>query len=127
MTTIGKNTEKEEIINTLIDQKAQCYKLVVILKMLDKPVEAEDVKNKALNLSATIDDLLEKLMDEWLIDTAPLLNCLIKANNGINDTLDQIKKMVDVAENVVKFLKNIDQGIEVASKIILSKIGRAHV
>src|ERR1039457_2471713 len=120
MTTIGKNTEKEEIINTLIDQKAQCYKLVVILKMLDKPVEAEDVKNKALNLSATIDDLLEKLMDEWLIDTAPLLNCLIKANDGINDTLDQIKKMVDVAENVVKFLKNIDQGIEVASKIILS-------
>src|SRR5476649_1015701 len=113
MTAMGKTTEKEEIVNTLIDQKTQCYKLVVILKMQEKPQEAENVKKKTVDLSAKIEDLLDKLMDEWLIDTVPLQNDLEKANSGINVALEQIKNMVNVSENVVAFLKNVDKGIEV--------------
>lgn len=119
MTPIKGITEQEEILNTLINQKADCYKLVVTLKMQNETTEADEVKKKALVLSATIDDLLGKSMDEWVVDTNALLNDLTIVNNEIKAAIDQINKALKTAENVVKFLKNIDKVIDIASKILL--------
>lgn len=118
MTAITGMTEQEEILNTLINQKAECLKLVVTLKIQSKLVEADEVKKKALVLSDRIDDLLGKSMDKWVIDTKSLLNNLKTVNNEIKDSIDKIKKSIKTAENVVKFLKNIDKVIDIASKII---------
>lgn len=118
MTAITDMTEQEEILNTLINQKAECYKLVVTLRIQNKTIEADNVKGKALVLSAKIDELLGKSMDEWVIDTKALLDDLTIVNKEIKTSIDQIKKALKTAENVVKFLKNIDKVIDIASKII---------
>lgn len=119
MTAITGMTEQEKILNTLINQKAECLKLVVTLKIQSKLEEADSVKGKALVLSAKIDDLLGKSMDEWVIDSKALLDDLTIANKEIKASIGQIKKAQKTAENVIKFLKNIDKVIEIASKILL--------
>lgn len=118
MAPIVELNENQKIIISMTDQLADLTKIRIRLIFLGEAEMANEILAKYNTLSDKIDELIANEMHEWDIEKEAILIALNTTNNEIDDAIDKIKKKLQIAENVVKALKQADKVIEIATDII---------
>jgi hypothetical protein len=112
-----EQTEKEKVVESLMAAHRQGQLTEVSLRFQGKPDEADKVWQDNTRLSAEIDILIGRMMDEWLGDAESAIKGLAKANTKLEAAVDEIKKQINVAQNVVKIIGLLDDAIAIAKKV----------
>ncbi len=109
-------TEKEKFLESLRAAHRQGQLTEVSLRLQGKPDEADKIKPGNTRLSTEIDTLIGQMMDEWLGDADRTMKELTAANAKLEATVAEIKKQINVAQNVVKMLGLLDEAVAIAKK-----------
>ncbi len=113
-----KRTDKEKVLESLMAEHRQGQITEINLRLQEKPDEAEKVSQKNASLSAEIDKLIGQMMDEWLSDAERTIKGLTKINSKLEVAVAEIKKKINVAENVVKIIGLLDDAVAIAKKVV---------
>lgn len=111
-------SEKEKVLGSLMNAHRQGQLAEVSLRLQGKPDEADKIKPGNTRLSGEIDTLIGQMMDEWLGDADRTVKELTAANAKLEAAAAEIKKQINVAENVVKALGLLDDVVAIAKKAI---------
>ena len=76
----------------------------VSLRLQGKPDQAEKLRPGNTRLSTEVDTLIGQMMDEWLGNAGPTLRYLTAVNGKLAAAVADIKKQINIAQNVVKAL-----------------------
>ncbi|MCF7762428.1 MAG: hypothetical protein K9N62_02020 [Verrucomicrobia bacterium] len=113
-----KPTEK----NLLLDRLSVCYNRINYLKALCEEQglidEAVRLGRRKDRLKLEIDGLLRDLYQDWIGDASALRKRLDVSNKAIDAAVKDIEKKIKLAENIVKVLGYIDEGIEIAAGLV---------
>lgn len=110
-------TEKEKVLESLMSAHSQGQLAEVSLRLQGKPDEADKLKPGNTRLSTEIDTLIGQMMDEWLGDAERAIKGLAKANTMLEAAIAEIKKQINVAQNVVKIIGLLDDAVAIAKKV----------
>jgi predicted transcriptional regulator len=110
-------TEKEKVLESLMSAHSQGQLTEVSLRLQGKPDEADKLKPGNTRLSGEIDNLIGKMMDEWLGDADRNMKALTAANAKLEAAVAEIKKQINVAQNVVKIIGLLDDAVAIAKKV----------
>jgi hypothetical protein len=113
-----EQTQKEKVIESLMAEHRQGQLTEVSLRLQGKPDEADKVWQDNTRLSAEIDILIGRMMDEWLGDAERTIKGLAKANTKLEAAVAEIKKQINVAQNVVKIIGLLDDAVAIAKKVV---------
>jgi hypothetical protein len=113
-----KQTEKEKFLESLMAEHRQGQIAEINLRLQGKPDEAEKVWQENARLSAEIDILIGQMMDEWLGNAERAIKSLEKINTKLEAAVDEIKKQINVAKNVVKIIGLLDDAVAIAKKVV---------
>jgi uncharacterized protein YukE len=114
-----KQKEKETAIDKFLTTKRKGHMLEIDLSFKGMDDEAQRVKDKNAELSEKVDDLLNNIMQDWVGDTTSGVAAeLTKINGKIQRTIRDIKKDIEVAKNIVKAVKHLDDAINYAMKLL---------
>jgi hypothetical protein len=83
-----------------------------------KPDEADKIRPGNTRLSREIDILIGQMMDEWLGDADRTMKDLTAVNAKLEAAVAEIKKQINVAQNVVKALGLLDDAVAIAKKAV---------
>jgi hypothetical protein len=111
-------TEKEKVLESLTAAHRQGQLAEVSLRLQGKPDEADKIKPGNKRLSGEIDVLIGQMMDEWLGDAERTMKDLTAANAKLEAAVAEIKKQIDIAQNVVKVLGLLDEAVAIAKKAV---------
>jgi hypothetical protein len=111
-------TDKEKVIEFLMAARRQAQLAEVSLRFQGKPDEAEKIWERNTRLSAEIDILIGRIMEEWLAAADRVIKKLTAINAKLETTIADIKRKIDVAQNVVKVVGFLDDAVGIAKKII---------
>jgi hypothetical protein len=111
-------TEKEKVLESLMSAHRQGQITEVSLRLQGKPDEADKVKPANTRLSGEIDILIGQMMDEWLADAERTMKDFTAVNTKLEATIAEIKKQIDIAQNVVKVLGLLDEAVAIAKKVV---------
>lgn len=112
-------SEKEAIIDKLINTKRKGHSLEIDLCFKGMDDDAKTIKDKSSELSRKIDDLLANIMRGWVDNTtAGAEEELKKVNRKIQDTIRKIKKEIEIAKNIVKATGYLDEAIKIAFDLL---------
>jgi predicted transcriptional regulator len=112
-----KPTDKEKVLESLMAAHRQGQITEINLRLQEKPDEAEKVWQENSRLSAEIDILIGQMMDEWLGDAERAIKGLAKINTKLEAAVAEIKKQINVAQNVVKIIGLLDDAVAIAKKV----------
>lgn len=113
-----KPRDKEKILEPLMVAHRQGQIAEINLRFQGKTDEAEKVWQENRRLSAEIDILIGQMMDEWLGNAERAIKGLAEANTKLEATVAEIKKQINVAENVVKIIELLDDAVAIAKKVV---------
>ena len=113
---ISKNS-KEEIIQRLLITKQRSIALEVRLLVKGKSEEANKIKSKTKALTRQIDQLLSKLMDEWIGQAVMVIGNITKTNAALQTSITKVKNNEKTAENIVKAIGLVDDAINIAKAL----------
>ncbi len=112
----------EENKMTLIRNIRKCIRngsdLEVELLLKGKNEEAKKVRKKTDELVAENKALIADLMKEWLGTVGEIEGNLQNINAGLKAVIQDIKKDIEIAENVVKAVGYIDDVTGIATKLL---------
>lgn len=114
---ISDESTKQSIINDLLVTKQSGHRLEIALRFKGKANEANDVKRKTDELTDKIDDLLGQVMEEWSGQSKEIIAEIVKANSSLKAAINDIKRDLEIAENVVKAIGYIDDAVAIAAEI----------
>lgn len=105
--------KKEAIIDNLMETKRKSHKIEIDLYFKGMDDEAEKIKAKANKISKIVDNLLANIMKQWIKDTSEgVVEELRKTNKKIQTCINEIKKDVETAKNIIKVLGYLDTVIK---------------
>ena len=113
-----EQTQKEKVIESLMGEHRQGQIAEINLRLQGETDEAEKVWQKNARLSAEIDILIGQMMDEWLGNAGRAIKGLAKINTNIEAAVADIKKKINVAQNVVKIIGLLDDAVAIAKKVV---------
>lgn len=108
---------KLEIIQSLLVTKQKAHSLEISLRFKAMNDEADEVSQKAGELSQQIDTLLGQVIDDWFGQTGAILESIGKANSSLQRSIRQIQKGLSIARNLVKAVGYIDDVVSIAAKL----------
>lgn len=111
-------TKKEKVLESLMSTHRQGQLAEVSLRLQGKPDEADKIKPGNTRLSGEIDTLIGQMMDEWLGDADRTVKELTAANAKLEVAVAEIKKQINIAQNVVKALGLLDDAVAIAKKAV---------
>jgi hypothetical protein len=111
-------TEKEEILESLINSRRQGQLAELALRFQKKTDEAEKIWEENARLSTEIDILLGQMMEEWLGSADQAIKKLTAASTNLEAAVADIKKQINVAQNVVKVIGLLDDVVGIAKKAL---------
>ncbi len=113
-----EQTQKEKVIESLMAAHRQGQITEINLRFQGKTDEAEKVWQENARLSAEIDILIGQMMDEWLSNAERAIKGLEKINTKLEAAVAEIKKQINVAQNVVKIIGLLDDAVAIAKKVV---------
>jgi hypothetical protein len=113
-----EQTQKEEIMESLMAEHRQGQIAEINLRLQGKPDEADKVWQENTRLAAEIDILIGQMMDEWLGNAERAIKGLAKINTKLEAAVAEIKKQMNVAQNVVKIIGLLDDAVAIAKKVV---------
>ena len=113
-----EQTQKEKFIESLMGEHRQGQITEINLRLQGKPDEADKVWRENIRLSAEIDILNGQMMDEWLGNAERAIKGLAKVNTKLEVAVAEIKKQINVAQNVVKIIGLLDDAVAIAKKVV---------
>jgi hypothetical protein len=113
-----EQTQKEKVIESLMAARRQGQITEINLRFQGKTDEAEKVWQDNARLSAEIDILIGQMMDEWLGNAERAIKGLAKVNSKLEAAVAEIKKQINVAQNVVKIIGLLDEAVAIAKKVV---------
>ena len=113
-----KPTDKEKVLESLMAEHRRGQITEINLRLQGKPDEAEKVWQENARLSAEIDILIGQMMDEWLGNAERAIKGLAKINTKLEAAVAEIKKQMNVAQNVVKIIGLLDDAVAIAKKVV---------
>jgi len=111
-------TEKEKVLESLTAAHRQGQLAEVSLRLQGKPDEADKIKPGNTRLSGEIDILIGQMMDEWLGDADRTMKDLTAVNAKLEAAVAEIKKQINIAQNVVKIIGLLDDTVAIAKKVV---------
>lgn len=112
-----EQTEKEKVVESLMTARRQGQTTEITLRFQGKTDEAEKVWQSNSRLSAEIDILIGQMMDEWLGNAERAIKKVTAANAKLEAAVAEIKKQMNVAQNVVKIIGLLDDAVAIAKKV----------
>ena len=112
-----EQTQKEKVIESLMAEHRQGQVAEINLRLQGKPDEAEKVWQNNSRLAAEIDILIGQLMDEWLGNAERAIKGLAKISAKLETAVAEIKKQINIAQNVVKIIGLLDDAVAIAKKV----------
>src|SRR5262245_57467849 len=106
-------------ITALREQRRTAQDTEIELRRQGKDAEAEQVWARAQVLTAKIDVLIGRLMEDWGAETAALTADLVAAQATIDAAIEKIKKNMEVAKQVTAILGGLDEAIAIAAKFMI--------
>jgi hypothetical protein len=113
-----ESTDKEKVLESLMAEHRQGQIAEINLRLQGKPDEAEKVWQENSRLSAEIDILIGQMIDEWLGNAERTIKKLTAANAKLETAVAEIKKEINVAQNVVKIIGLLDDAVAIAKKVV---------
>lgn len=110
--------QKEKFVQSLVGVNRQGQIAEINLRFQGKTDEAEKVWQKSARLSTEIDILIGQMMDEWLGNAESAIKGLAKINAKLEGAVAEIKKQINVAQNVVKVIGLLDDALAIAKKVV---------
>ena len=112
-----EQAQKEKVMESLMAAQRQGQITEINLRLQGKPDEAEKVWQSNNRLSAEIDILIGQMMDEWLGNAERAIKGLAKINDKLETAVAEIKKQINVTQNVVKIIGLLDDAVAIAKKV----------
>jgi len=112
-----EQTQKEKVMESLMAAQRQGQITEINLRLQGKPDEAEKIWQENSRLSAEIDILIGQMMDEWLGNAERAIKGLAKINTKLEAAVGEIKKQMNIAQNVVKIIGLLDDAVAIAKKV----------
>ena len=112
-----EQAQKEKVMESLMAAQRQGQITEINLRLQGKADEAEKVWQSNNRLSAEIDILIGQMMDEWLGNAERAIKGLAKINDKLETAVAEIKKQINVAQNVVKIIGLLDDAVAIAKKV----------
>ena len=109
--------DKKKIIGHLQRTKQKANDLELSLLFEGKTDEANEVAEKAKDLSKQIDVLLGQAMAEWQGQGQAVIQEITKANTALQTSIRNIDKGIGRAQNLVKAFGLIDDAVALSAKI----------
>lgn len=120
MEDVKTHDEKQDILDSLLAIQYQGQLAVIHLKLHNETAQADKVRECTERLSEEIDILLIKMMDEWLAMASTVTQQLVDATSNIATAIVDIKKQIQIAQNVVKVLGYLDDVVAIARKLAVA-------
>lgn len=110
--------EKEAALIALMDRRRLGQIAELSLRAQNHASEADEIWRSVTRLSAEIDILIGKMMDDWDSKIDSVTKRLVKANGKLQLAVDEIKRDIKIAQNVVKVIGLLDDAIGIAQKLV---------
>lgn len=110
-------TDKEKVLESLMAARRQGQLAELSLRFQNKADDANRIREGTTRLSAEIDILLGRMMEEWAGRADTAIKGLTAANSKLETTVVDIKKQIKIAQNVVKVIGFLDDAVAIAKKI----------
>jgi len=112
-------TEKQEVIESLLDARQLAQSLEFFLRSQGRTQEADRVWEDNQRLQVEIDTLIGRTMDEWGKEAEAITATLNVAVDQLSEAIKKIKQKIQVAENVVKAIGLIDEILKILKPLFL--------
>ncbi|MFP5223625.1 MAG: hypothetical protein ACLGSA_15140 [Acidobacteriota bacterium] len=112
-------TDKQEVIECLIDARQNAQKLEFALRGKEKYKEADRIWEANQRLQVEIDTLIGRAMDEWGQNAQQILAQLNAAEKEIAEAVKKVKEEVEIVANAVKVVGVIDKIITILGPLLL--------
>jgi hypothetical protein len=113
--------QKEKVVESLMAAHREGQITEITLRFQGKTDEAEKVWQENSRLYTEIDILIGQMMDEWLGNAENAIKGLAKINTKLEGAVAEIKKQINVAENVVKVIGLLDDALAIAKKVVAGR------
>ncbi len=111
-------TDKEKVLESLMAARRQGQLAELTLRFQGRPAEAENIREGNARLSTEIDILIGRMMEDWLGAADRATKDLATANARLEAAVADIKKQIEVAQNVVEVLGLLDDALAIAKKAL---------
>ena len=112
-----ESTDKEKVLESMMAAHRQGQLAEVSLRLQGKPDQAEKLRPGNTRLSTEVDILIGQMMDEWLGNSERAIKGLAKITTKLEAAVAEIKKQINVAQNVVKIIGLLDDAVAIAKKV----------
>lgn len=120
MEYVKTHEEKQDILHSLLAMQRQGQLAEIDLRLQNEKAQADKVWECTTRLSAEIDILIGRMMDEWLEMASTATQQLVDATSNIATVIADIKKKKQIASDVVKVLGYLDEAVDVAKKLAVA-------
>jgi len=111
--------DKLKFLDELMDARRQAQLAEISLRSQGLADDAEKLHKSVVVLSAQIDVLIGRMMEDWLGQVDKAIADMAACTNGLQTAVDQIRKKVAIAQTVVKALGFVDQAVAAAAKVFV--------
>lgn len=111
---MASKEDKKDILQELANTKQTLINLETSLRLAKKTKDADEVRKKSKSLQREIDRLLASALEDWLGATKQLRTDIAKANKSLEGAIDDLKKKLEFAKNLIKVIGFIDDVIGLA-------------
>ena len=111
--------DKLKLLDALMDARRQGQLAEISLRSQGLGDDAEKIRKSVTVLSAQIDVLIGRMMEDWLGQVDKAIGDMATCTKGLQTAVDQIRKKVAIAQTVVKALGFVDQAVATAAKVFV--------
>jgi hypothetical protein len=111
-------SDKEKVLESLMAARRQGQLAELHLRFQNKPDEADKIWEGNARLSTEIDILIGRMMEEWTGRADTSIKRLTAANTKLEAAVADIKKQLEIAQNVVKVVGFLDEAVTIAKKVL---------
>lgn len=111
-------TQKSRIIRSLRKTKQTTASLETHLRFVGEKEQADVLQQKVTELSRLIDRLLAREMEDWVGDSARILETQKANNAALQENIEQIKKAGGKMTGVVVAVGYVEEAIAIAMKLL---------
>lgn len=116
-----EQSDKENILESLMSVRRQGQLAELNLRFQGESEEADSVWGATARLSTEIDILIGRMMQDWLGSAKSVKKSIESLNSKIETAASDIKKQTRIAQNVVKVVGLLDDGVDLAKKAIAGR------
>jgi hypothetical protein len=111
-------SDKQKLLDGLMDSRRQGQLAEIGLRVQGNTADADKVRDANAGLSKQIDTLIARMMDDWLGQVNEAIQGVSSCTAQLQTAVDNIKRQVNIAQNVVNAIGYIDQAVAIAKKAL---------